>query len=259
MKTSYDSIGKGYDTTRKADPYIAQLLHDGLDLPVGLEVLDVGCGTGNYTIALSERGLRLTGIDPSERMLDEARKKAGSVQWAQGVAEKLPFADRSFDGAIATLTTHHWSDMEAGFREIRRVLRPEAPLVIFTSTPEQMRNYWLWHYFPTMMERSAAVMPGKAHTIDALHDAGFSLVTTDPYWVKDDLQDLFLYSAKHTPAHYLDPVYRQGISSFTTLGDDQEIRAGLLRLEEDIASGNWHAVSNSFIDTSGDYLFIHTR
>jgi ubiquinone/menaquinone biosynthesis C-methylase UbiE len=259
MKTSYDVIGRNYDNTRQADPYLTQWLFEELDLPKGAHVLDVGCGTGNYTIALSGKGLHFTGIDPSERMLEEARKKSDQVQWMIGVAEDLPFAQGIFDGAIATLTTHHWKDLDAGFRAIRRVLRRGAPLVIFTSTPDQMRNYWLSHYFPHMMERSAAVMPGLARTRSALQHAGFSRIISKPYTVREDLRDLFLYAAKYAPERYLDPIYRQGISSFTSLAEDEEIANGLQQLAQDIEKGKWQQVARSFDDRIGDYLMINAR
>lgn len=253
---SYNTIGKGYDTTRRADPYLTQRIHALLGLPAGSEVLDIGCGTGNYTAALQARGLRLAAIDPSERMLTEAREKSDAIAWWQGTVEALPFEDGSFAGAIATLTTHHWADMVQGFREAYRVLCPGAPIVILTSTPEQMQHYWLCHYFPAIMERSCAVMPGASTTDRALIAAGFSMTEHEPYSVRPDLQDLFLYSAKDDPARYLDPGFRNGISTFSALSDEGELGTGLEQLERDIANGTWQAIRQRAEHESGDYLFV---
>ena len=75
--TVYETIGEGYNATRQADPFLTerffhllQALNNGL-------YLDIGCGTGNYTIALAGRGLNFYGVDPSEKMLAEARLRAG--------------------------------------------------------------------------------------------------------------------------------------------------------------------------------------
>ena len=149
--TSYDRIGEGYDHTRQADPYLTERILELLGSPASGEFLDIGCGTGNYSVALSERGPRITGVDPSAKMLARAASKSNRVTWVAGSVEQLPFANQQFDGAMAILTTHHWSDLAQGFREIARVLVPASPFVLFTSTPEQMRRYWLCHYFPRMM------------------------------------------------------------------------------------------------------------
>ena len=125
----------------------------------GQSFLDIGCGTGNYTIALNEMGVEFTGIDPSEEMLKTAKSKSEKINWLKGHVEKIPFSNQTFDGAIATLTIHHWPDLKKGFGEIFRVLKPDANLVIFTSTPEQMKGYWLNHFFPKMLADSMLQMP----------------------------------------------------------------------------------------------------
>lgn len=257
--TSYNTIGTNYDHTRNADPYLALRFFQLLGLRPGAQVLDVGCGTGNYTVELEAQGLTMTGLDPSTTMLESAGSKSKSIRWELGVAEQLPFPDATFEGALASLTTHHWNDLEMGFRELHRVLRPGSRLVLFTSTPEQMEYYWLAHYFPGMMARSCSVMPTALATANALMGAGFSSVEQEPYSVRPDLQDLFLYSAKEEPSKYLDPAFRNGISSFAALVDDQEVKDGLAQLERDIVNGAWSEVRNKYQHDMGDYLFVVAR
>jgi ubiquinone/menaquinone biosynthesis C-methylase UbiE len=253
----YDRIGIGYDVSRRADPYLLGRLQAWLGHAATGPVLDIGCGTGNYTGALAARGLNLCGVDPSLRMLTEARDKSSVVRWQTGCAEALPFADAAFAGAVATLTVHHWKDLERAFGELFRVLRPRGRLVLFTSTPQQMRGYWLYHYFPRMLERSMQVMPTLEHLRAAMTAVGFRAVQTEPYAVRTDLCDLFLYSGKHAPERYLDAEFRRGISSFAALADPDELEAGLGRLELDLRSGLWRAVAARFADlSSGDYVFV---
>jgi ubiquinone/menaquinone biosynthesis C-methylase UbiE len=89
----YDKIGKDYDATRKADPFITGCLSSYVQAGLAKKYLDLGCGSGNYTLALGEPGLDITGIDISRSMLRLARLKSSSVNWVQGDLESLPFQD----------------------------------------------------------------------------------------------------------------------------------------------------------------------
>ncbi len=145
MQEKYDLIGQNYNRTRSADPYLLERLHQLLQARSSGRYLDIGSGTGNYTSALSSRGLNMIGVEPSARMLTEARTRNEAVDWRQGHAEQIPLNDHEVDGVVASLTLHHWTSLEAGFREWRRVLKPEGRVVIFTATPRQMEGYWLNH------------------------------------------------------------------------------------------------------------------
>ena len=254
--TDYDTIGTGYDGTRQADAYLLGRLWDLLALPAGARVLDVGCGTGNYTSALQVLGLSMTGVEPSERMLAEARTKDPEVAWVTGSAEALPVADGSFHGAIATLTTHHWTDLEQGFREVQRALLPGSPFVLFLATPEQTGRYWLSHYFPDAIARSCEVLPSVPTTRSALERAGFRIAAEEPYSIRPTLQDLFLYSAREEPQRYLDEGFRKGISTFAALTGSDELNTGLQLLRADIDSGGWQKVRDRHRHEDGDYLFL---
>src|SRR5688572_25181761 len=230
----YDKIGVGYNTTRQADPYLFSRLYAMLSLTTDGHYLDVGCGTGNYTIEFANKGIRFTGIDPSSEMLLTAKTKSDKVNWLNGIAEELPFSDNSFDGAIATLTIHHWKNIENGFKEIARVIKPGSRLVIFTSSPEQMDGYWLNHYFPELIKRSSLQMPSVETVELALKHAGFTINTFEKYFVQDDLQDLFLQCGKNRPEIYFDENVRRGISTFAALANKEEVDAGLKMLADDI-------------------------
>jgi SAM-dependent methyltransferase len=189
-------------------------------------------------------------------MLEQARDKSSDVSWVAGCAEALPFGDRSFNGAIATLTIHHWKDLDKGFAEATRVLRSGGRLVVFTSDPEQMQGYWLCHYFPQMMERSGAVMPTLDRVMRAAEKAGLTCTLEDPYTVRCDLEDLFLYSGRHAPERYLDPHFRKGISSFALFSPPDELENGLLALADDIEQDRWTAVEQRYENSGGDYLHL---
>ena len=259
MTAIYNKIGIGYDHHRRADPGIVETLATALGRPGGGPCLDLACGSGNYTIAMARKGYVLTGLDASSRMLAAARDKSRAVSWVLAGAERQPFADQNFHGAICTLGIHHFCDLVAAFGECHRVLRPGAPLVLFTGEAGQMRHYWLNDYFPKAMARSIAVMPSRGRIEDYLRQAGFADVSYTPYWVAADLQDHFLYSGKHDPGFYLDDQVRASISTFAKHGDETEIQAGVARLRADIASGRIDQVRWSYSSELGDYLFVRAR
>lgn len=256
MEIKYDRIGHQYDQTRKSDPYLSsRLLYHLAPRSEGL-YLDIGCGTGNYTNVLHQRGIRFIGIDPSEKMLKKASARNSSIDWRIGTAEATGLETASVDGIMGSLTIHHWADLEAGFRELSRVLKANGRIVIFTATPQQMRGYWLNAYFPKMLEASIVQMPAFNRVKNAMETAGLQLSVTEPYYIRPDLEDKFLYCGKQNPALYLDPSIRNGISSFSDLANLAEVEAGLAKLSEDISSGAINSIIQSYENQLGDYLYL---
>src|SRR5437016_620345 len=141
----YDTIGHTYDTTRRADPRIAAELARHLRLKSGARVLDVACGTGNYTIALAKRGATMYAADISTTMLAKARTKSADVRWCNADAAALPFRSGSFAGATCIWALHHMHDPHAAIREVFRVLIP-GRFVIFSGDVAQLKGYWLNEY-----------------------------------------------------------------------------------------------------------------
>ncbi len=250
----YDRIGVGYDTTRQADPYLLSRLIHHLRPRAGGRYLDIGSGTGNYTIAMHQAGVPIRGLELSATMLQRAREKGPAIAWHIGRAEAIPFASGSFDGATCTFVHHHMADPLAAFREVHRVLTPRARFVILNGTAEQMRHYWLNEYFPRMMQKATAPYE-RFVTIDLLAAAGFRIECEEKYDVTPDLKDFFLYCGKHQPERYLDARIRSGISSFADAPDRQEVARGVARLAGDIESGRIKDVIASFACDGGDYMF----
>lgn len=256
MTIKYNHIGKSYNSTRKADPFLSERLFQLLTPNQNEIYLDIGCGTGNYTIELNKKGIRMIGVDPSEKMLETASKRNSSVVWKIGNAENIPLEKESIFGVIATLTIHHWDNLDKSFKELNRVLLPSGKMVIFTSTPEQMAGYWLNYYFPTIMEKSMQQMPTFKRVEKKLLKNGFEIVETEKYFVQENLQDLFLYSGKHQPTFYLNEKIRQGISSFSSLANKEEVDAGLTKLKKDLFNEEINHIISDYENEEGDYLFI---
>jgi len=256
MEAKYNKIGINYNQTRKADKYIADRLLNHLNPDKERQYLDLGCGTGNYTAELYKKGIRIIGIDPSEKMILYARAKNSQIDWIIGTAEETGLNDESIDGIICCLTIHHWTDLSLAFKESNRILRKFGRFVIFTSTPEQMEGYWLNHYFPKMLADSQQQMPSYEIVRKELEASGFDNIKTEKYFVSNDLQDCFLYCGKNRPDLYLKPEIRNGISSFADIANKDEIENGLSKLASDIDSGNIKTIIDNYENEKGDYLFI---
>ncbi|MGI9542532.1 MAG: class I SAM-dependent methyltransferase [Cyclobacteriaceae bacterium] len=259
MGEKYDEIGVDYNLTRRADPYLLSRFQHYLNPQAEGLFLDIGCGTGNYTIAMANQGTRFIGIDPSSEMLDRAKARNDQIEWKIGKAENLPLGDACVDGIMASLTIHHWIDLEQGFRELYRIAKPGCTLVIFTATPKQMTGYWLNHYFPKMLKDSMMQMPTYEKVEQAISQTGFELVDTEKYNIRPDLADLFLYSGKHHPGLYLKEQVRNGISSFSHLAHAEEVAEGLMLLKEDVATGKINDIIFNYRNDMGDYLFMVGR
>jgi ubiquinone/menaquinone biosynthesis C-methylase UbiE len=106
--------------------------------PEGGDLLDVPCGFGRHTVPLARAGYRAVGVDRSETLLAEARRRTGHERWpklTRADYRDLPFADASFDAALNLFTSLGYLGDEDDTRvlaEIRRVLRPGGRLVIET-------------------------------------------------------------------------------------------------------------------------------
>ena len=256
MEVKYDTIGKDYNETRKADDYLAQQLLIHLNPKRKGVYLDIGCGTGNYTNKLQKQGFRFIGIDPSKEMLKKAKQKNQDIDWKTGYAENTGLPENSMDGIMASLTIHHWQNLNMAFSEMARILKQHGRIVIFTSTPEQMKGYWLNHYFPNMLADSIKQMPALKRIEEAMNQSNIKIINTEKYFIKPNLQDQFLYCGKQKPELYFDKTVRHGISSFSSLANQSEVESGLIALREDINSGKINDIIKSYENNLGDYLYI---
>ena len=92
MKVDYDSLAREYAQHRQVQPEVLKNLIQTGELNSASQVLDVGCGTGNYTIALEKAiGCLCWGVEPSEQMLARASERTQSVRFKMGRAEQLDY------------------------------------------------------------------------------------------------------------------------------------------------------------------------
>ena len=149
----YDRIGVRYAATRRPDPRIAGAIVAALG--DARTVVNVGAGAGAYEPA----DRTVVAVEPSRTMVVQRPRRAAPC--IQGVAEQLPFRDRSLDASLGILTIHHWVDRAAGLGELRRVARRRV--VLLTWDPDGCRDFWLTaEYLPEIMDLDRPRFPPVA-------------------------------------------------------------------------------------------------
>ena len=123
--------------TDGADPeYTEQILPLVAECLAGARhVLDVGTGEGQVARLVAQLGARVVGLDPTRAQLEVARERGGDPTYVRGGAERLPFADASFDAVVACLVFEHIPDHVPAIAEVGRVLAPGGRFVFLLNHP----------------------------------------------------------------------------------------------------------------------------
>ena len=120
-----------------------------LDIHAGNRVLEIGFGNGRAAANILERtkDVQYSGIDISATMVEEAIRlnaelvASGHVHFSRASAERMPFADESFDRVLSIAVMHFWHDPLASFGEIYRVMRPGAVAILSSLDPQTRPSF----------------------------------------------------------------------------------------------------------------------
>jgi ubiquinone/menaquinone biosynthesis C-methylase UbiE len=146
------------------------------------QALDVATGTGNLALALAPHVSRVTGLDLTPEMLEQARRLAAergidNVEWVLGDAEELPFEDGSLDLWCCRVAAHHFHNLELSLAEANRVLRPGGRLLVVDSSgPREARDHL--HRVELLRDPSHVRMYTVEEWIERLEAAGFAIEET---------------------------------------------------------------------------------
>jgi demethylmenaquinone methyltransferase/2-methoxy-6-polyprenyl-1,4-benzoquinol methylase len=182
-------------------------------------LLDVATGTGDMAIMAAKmlRPERITGIDISEKMLEVGRKKiekerlGTKIELFSGDGETINFADNSFEGVMVAFGVRNFEHLEQGLKEILRVLKPGAQLVVLEfSKPripgiKNLYNLYMGVVAPQMaklfrqnkkayqyLNESAKAFPDRQQFVDILKQTGYS----ETQWKQLSLGICCIYSGR---------------------------------------------------------------
>ncbi|MEV4693771.1 methyltransferase domain-containing protein [Micromonospora echinospora] len=179
----------------------------------GMRLLDLGAGTGAWARAFADwfPDVEVVAVEPSAAM----RARCAFAPLVAGDAGHIPLADGSLDGAWLSTVIHHVPDLAAAARELRRVLRPGAPVLIRSAFAGRHEAITLFDYFPEAV-RVLDTYPGVADVASAFADAGFGAATVEqvPQVTAPSLREAAagLRREAHTPLQLItDAEYAAGV------------------------------------------------
>jgi ubiquinone/menaquinone biosynthesis C-methylase UbiE len=184
----YDTtdIPVAYDRGRDHGPEILSFWMDVVSSYVEKlrinNILDLGCGTGRFSEALAVHfDAELVGIDPSKKMLEQARRKLCDrrVRYELGCGEAIPLPNNSIDLTFMSMIFHHFDNPILAARECRRVGRDGATTFLRTGTRERIPSYPYVDFFPGSCSLLEDCLPTGDFVREVFESAGFSTVTSD--------------------------------------------------------------------------------
>jgi ubiquinone/menaquinone biosynthesis C-methylase UbiE len=202
----------------------------------GMTVLDIGAGTGAYSAAFADWfDVGVVAVEPSAAM--RARiPETPAIEVLAGDAMSLPLEDDSADGAWLSLVIHHIPDLEAAAREIRRVLRPGAPVLVRQAFPDRtLDGIEMIRWYPETA-RLVMTYPTLGATREAFAAAGFRQESVEPVReIRPESLEAFLAQAD---------TLRRADTTVRLLTED-EFQRGKERLRQAVVSGNSEPRSNT--------------
>jgi ubiquinone/menaquinone biosynthesis C-methylase UbiE len=227
----YDKTASDYAQHRRVHPEGLKHLISTGNLGSDSKVLEVGCGTGNYILALKRlAGSRCWGIDPSQGMLAKARARSGGAQFQLGRAEDIGFSSDFFDLVFSVDVIHHVDDRPACFQEAYRVLAGGGKACTVTDSEWVIRHRRpLAVYFPETVEPELERYPRIAELRGLMEQAGFSRMNEASVEFPYQLTDIQAYRDRAFSALHLIP--------------EDAFRRGIERLERDLCANPIACVS----------------
>jgi demethylmenaquinone methyltransferase/2-methoxy-6-polyprenyl-1,4-benzoquinol methylase len=193
VREMFDRIARRYDLANSVlslggDARWRRRAARAARLAPGGRALDVATGSGKLAAELARTapGVRVTGLDFSPKMLDQARAAYRDIDFQQGDALELPFDDKSFDAATIAFGLRNLADPELGLNEMRRVVKPGGRMVVleFVRPPQGVVGAVYRAYLKTVLPAVGGALSGDGRAYRYLSD------TVDSYRTPLQLQDL---------------------------------------------------------------------
>ena len=225
MKIEYNSIAQEYAQYRSSDAAAIERLVARSGISSASNVLEIGCGTGDYISEIQKRtGCKCGGADPASEMIAQARQHNATVAYYVAPAERLGLPDALFHLAFSVDVIHHVEDREAYFQKAFRVLRPDGLLATLTDSEDTIRRRMpLAFYFPETIEHELKRYPTVEQLRHYSEQAGFEVVGEEVVETAYDLTDAEKYR-------------RKGFSCLRLI-PEEAFASGIARLTRDLEKG----------------------
>lgn len=213
-KTDYSKIAERYDKVRPspADIWILKIIEFG-NIEDKFNVLDVGCGTGRFPLAIYEvKECDICALDPSIEMLKKAVEKdiSNLISWIRGDGQYLPFRENVFNCVYMTLVIHHIEDKKKAIKEIYRTLKVAGKCVIMTNSHARLRKQVIRH-FPGVIAYDLKRFPTIPYLKNVMKDLKYKIIKYKPVQYNE-------YISKE---EYMERVKNKYISTLTLFSDEE--------------------------------------
>ncbi len=220
----YNKINKEYSAHRqKAHPEVLKSLSSTNCINRESKVLEVGCGTANYLVALEKAtGCQSWGIDPSSQMLSAAMNRSSTIKFKMGRAEKLEFSSHFFDFIYSVDVIHHVKGHLEYFQEAYKVLKRGGYICTVTDSEWVLKNRQpLSTHFPDTIEVELNRYPRIAKLKDLMTRTGFIEIKDYVVAFSFKLTDIQAFRDKaYSSLHLIsEDAFQKGISKL-----DQDLR-----------------------------------
>ena len=185
-KADYMKIADTYDKARPLSEETLDLwltlISERIGSRLKTEFLELGCGTGRFTIPIATRlGYSVTGADNSEEMLLKARKKTGAeqIKWDIQNAASLSYRDESFDVVFMSHLLHHVDEPLKVLEECYRILKPKGIILNRYGSIEHIRNDPEHVFFSGTTEIDETRTPTIKEVEDWFRIVGFNNISSE--------------------------------------------------------------------------------
>ncbi|MDN3017127.1 class I SAM-dependent methyltransferase [Paenibacillus sp. BSR1-1] len=227
-------------TTRTADYTWTEAIKDLVPIEKISKAVDIGCGGGIYSMALSDMGAAtVTGVDFSEPILEGARencKEYKNISFKHGSAFASGLESNSFDLLLERALIHHFKDLPACFNEANRILKEDGVYIVqdrtqadclLEGTNSHIRGYF-FELFPRLIETETKRRHDSQTVVSALKEAGFK-----------DIQEITLWETRkvyETKGQLLQDLSERTGRSILHELDDNELKVLINHIDKSLKS-----------------------
>lgn len=229
LTVNYNNISKIYDQVRNEELVVVQELLCDTEFSKETTILDIGCGTGNYTNIIEKiTNAKVYGLDASEGMLEKAKIKNSNITFVLGDACSLPFEENYFSLIYMTDVIHHIPDIDKMHSEISRVLKKNGKLCIITQSHRQIDKRYMSEFFPATAIVDKQRYPDIEQIISSAKKNNLKFIKENTIGEDQEIE---------LGKHYLELIEKKGYSMLHLISEE-EFNTGLQTVKNKMINGN---------------------